>query len=487
MPNFFKKIFAYKDDPKLLIAFLSGLFIAVVFNFIIFSQFYFYQVVILMLFVLPVWTLLFFRHPKETLLASLIILISFNPGVPVMTGQDSSFIFLASDVVLIFTLWYLFIQKVFGNIKSTFPPLSFWKLGLPLLLWFASGAISIIPAVNKIVSYVELIRMFRLLLLFFATFNLVTQRDDLRLICRYLICAFVIQIFLVFAEYILGYPLFRLPGATRELDVVGDIVRPGGTLGHSSNFAKFATLCLPITLAYFNIVTDKRKKGALFFIFLCGLIALMLTVSRAGIICSFCAIILLLGAILKRSKRNKFVIGVLLVVLLSFSLGLGWLLGGQRLSRRLHNDSGSIASRPPMYVVAMNVIRSNWIFGVGISNYTLVAPKYDNTKERISITFPHPVHNIFLLYFAEMGILGLFSFMWFLGGTIRVAASLWKSHINLTDGLLFKAVWVGLIFTWLQGLIGWGFRSSVVHWAYLAILSAAMAAFRYKLKESKYV
>ncbi len=468
----------------MLIAFILGLFVALILNFIILTQFYFYQVFIFILLVFPVWAFFFLRHPKETLFASLIILISFNPGVPIMPGQDSSLSFLASDVMLIFILCYLLAQKVTEIRKSSFFPPSFWKLGLPLLLWFVSGIISIIPAENKMVSCVELIRMFRILLLFFVVFNLFTQRDDFRFICRYLIYAFAIQIFLVFLEFILGHPLFRLPGAARELDVVEDILRPGGTLGHSSNFAKFATLCLPITLAYFNIVTEKPRKVMLLLIFLCGLIALVLTVSRAGIICSFFAVILSLAVILKRAKRNRLAIGILLVVFLFFGLGLGWMLGGERLLNRLHNDIGSLASRPPMYVVAMNVIKSNFIFGVGISNYTLVSPKYDQTIERISITFPFPVHNIYLLYFAEMGIFGFFFFMYFLGGTIITAYSLYKSHIYSTDALLFKAVGIGLIFTWLQGLTGWGFRSSLIHWAYLVILSAAMASFKYKLKSS---
>jgi putative inorganic carbon (HCO3(-)) transporter len=64
------------------------------------------------------------------------------------------------------------------------------------------------------------------------------------------------------------------------------------------------------------------------------------------------------------------------------------------------------------------MIESNLLFGVGINNYTQTAGDYDFTLERVTSEFPRPVHNMYLLVLAEIGIFGFLAFMAFLLGML---------------------------------------------------------------------
>ena len=130
-----------------------------------------------------------------------------------------------------------------------------------------------------------------------------------------------------------------------------------------------------------------------------------------------------------------------------------------------------------MYSLAVNIIKHKPFFGVGLNNYTLISPKYDNTG--ITEVFNHPVHNIYLLYAAEVGIPGAVCFVWFLIGTIGLAFKISTQVRASLDSALLKAIGVGITCSWLQGLIGWGQRSSIVHLSYLGVLAGMLAAHKY--------
>ena len=81
---------------------------------------------------------------------------------------------------------------------------------------------------------------------------------------------------------------------------------------------------------------------------------------------------------------------------------------------RLSNDTRlevkSNSERIELYKDSWELIKDNWLFGVGIGNYTL---EIGNRKSEIldDNVFIQPVHNVFLLIWAEIGIFGLLFFI----------------------------------------------------------------------------
>lgn len=466
----------------LLLYCLAGIVSGSILLFSLISRFYFYEAVVVGILVVPIVIFFMIRSSRRSLLGLLVLAIPFNPCFHIVRNDSSLFNldlnFWTSDLIVIFVFIYLSMSKGLGVRERQNSHALLWQLGLPLLLWIIAGALSIVPAVNKGIAIIELIRMVRIFIIFAAIFFLVEKPEDIHLIATCFVIAFAIQTVFVFAEYALGHPLFRLPGDSREADIVGAILRPGGTMGHSGNFAKLAALSLPICLAFIYTVRKNIWWITIGAVLISGLVALMLTVSRAGLGTSLFGLGWLFLIMLKNKRRNM-LRTLAALSLFVIAVVLAWHIGGDRLKSRMSEDFGSALSRPQQFSVAWNVIKAHPFIGVGLNNYTLIAPHYDHTREAISITSPQPVHNIYLLYAAEIGIPAAVCFIWFLGATIALAFKVSPQVGSPSASALLKSIGVGITCSWLQGLIGWGFRSSIVHISYLAVLAGVLAASKY--------
>ena len=459
-----------------------GLYFGAILCYVLANEFYFYQAVLAAMFGVPIVILFLLYSPRRTLLGLLVLTIPFNPSFHLVRDNSTEFslgiAFHTSDIIVIFIFVYVFISKINANDKKLKSFASIWHLGLPLMLWIVAGIVSILPADNKAIAILELVRMLRMYMIFSAVFLLVKKPKDIRFIAACLVIALSVQSVLVLMEYVLGQPFFRLPGGTRGVDIASDIYRPGGTMGHSGNYAKFATLCLPVCLAF--MLTIRNNIGRIFFGGTCisTLLGLILTLSRAAIAASLFGLFWLLLIKLRTMKQNKLMVLALFIFLI-LGLAMSWRVGGNQLMLRIKDDGGSAITRPQMFSVAWNVIKTHPFLGVGLNNYTLIAPEYDRTREAISIEFPHPVHNIFLLYAAEIGIPGAVFFIWFLVGTILLAFKHSSQARISSVSVLLKAIGVGITCAWLQGLIAWAFRASIVHSSYLVIFAGALVALRH--------
>jgi len=105
-----------------------------------------------------------------------------------------------------------------------------------------------------------------------------------------------------------------------------------------------------------------------------------------------------------------------------------------------------------MMEVATRMIEANPINGVGLSNYVLAAPSYDYTSLRISNLFPLPVHNLFLLIAAEIGLIGSVALLLF---TLTVVRRGWRltraPHVGFA--VVAMAVMLGMIGFLIHGLV----------------------------------
>ncbi len=142
-------------------------------------------------------------------------------------------------------------------------------------------------------------------------------------------------------------------------------------------------------------------------------IALIFTWSRAAWLALFIclAVLLIIGLVRKNLLRQKSILEIILVLGLILFI-LFNLYQNLFVTRTLQNERLEIKSyneRIMSYKNFFQIIKNNWLTGTGIGNYTLIL--HDQINKNLASFNYQPVHNTFLLIWAESGIMGLIFFL----------------------------------------------------------------------------
>ncbi|MCX7778719.1 MAG: O-antigen ligase family protein [Patescibacteria group bacterium] len=225
----------------------------------------------------------------------------------------------------------------------------------------------------------------------------------------------------------------------------GRLLRIYGSLPHPNILAGFLVFVIFIAfLAYF--LTQKTWQKY-FFLLATSLIAigLLLTYSRAGLVSLILTIIIFSLVLLKKNLahlRTPFFefFGLVLIAALIFGgFFVHDLITRAQLKGRL--EKISLSERISSFQQSQKVIQENFLFGVGLGNYTLhLAQKYPN----LSVWDYQPIPNIYLLVLAELGILGLILFLFILFYSL--------SKFSILHSIFFPLLVVGLFDHWLFSL-----------------------------------
>ncbi len=236
--------------------------------------------------------------------------------------------------------------------------------------------------------------------------------------------------------------------------ISGRWLRAYGGLDHPNIFGGVLAISLIIVaylLAKKKVIRGKTEVIESLFLFIfyfVALFALFFTFSRAAWLALALGLIFLLIAFI--AKRDHWVIGRF-IVLIFFSLAMIFIVAypyrslvAVRVSDHTRLEQKSIQQRETYLIQAKNLIKNNWAFGVGIGNYTLALAKRDTNSQNIWAY--QPVHNVFLLLWAESGIFALIFFLLFL-------FLLKKNRRTILAGAVFIALLVLMLFDhWLLSL-----------------------------------
>ncbi len=201
-------------------------------------------------------------------------------------------------------------------------------------------------------------------------------------------------------------------------------LRAYGSLDHPNILGGLLAIGLLLTI-YFLLIYFNRNNNELHFKKLCFyvcnflfipifLISLVFTFSRgawAGLIVGI--LIFLFIAVARRDlfsqrKLLRIIMVSGIIVFIFFNLYEDLFL--TRLSNDTRLEIKSNMERVESYNTAKNVIYENWLLGVGIGDYTKYI--YKNINSNLESWNYQPVHNIYLLVIAEIGIIG---FLFFIG------------------------------------------------------------------------
>lgn len=132
-----------------------------------------------------------------------------------------------------------------------------------------------------------------------------------------------------------------------------------------------------------------------------------------------------------------------------------------------------IRSRLEINEIAERMFLDAPLFGVGLNNFEVVLPAYE---QHPVIFFGHPVHNLYLLYLSETGLVGMVGFAVVGAGVLAAAVRLARSPDRFLGGLGVGGVAV-LAFFAVEELLGFSLRQDVplaLFWMVAGLVAAGL-------------
>ena len=335
-------------------------------------------------------------------------------------------------------------------------------LVLPCVIYMIAGVVSTLNALYYDLVFFELFRATTLIMVLILTMNL-RSRQHLRIFLIFLMVGICFEGTLASVQYATGKTMgLGLFGEERLVvqNIGFQFSRATGTIGHPNILAYYFEILLPIAFALFLGTQSKWTRTLCFVALILGLAGILSTLSRGAWLTlplSFTLVFLVLYA------KKLFHIKTVLYLALAGIIGaIGLIFAYPTIEKRLtHDDYQSAAMRMPLNEAAFSVIKQFPIVGIGMNNFVEVFTKYDSTgKSRILRGSKNPVHNLYLLVWAEVGLFGFLAFLSIFAATFVVIA-----RLVFKVPFWYRAVLIGiaggLMAHMIHGLFDPGFKGSL--------------------------
>ena len=249
--------------------------------------------------------------------------------------------------------------------------------------------------------------------------------------------------------YFLGERSFNsLTPGIANAEVNGSLIfRPYATFSHPNVFAGFLVIGMIFLL---NFLLQERvllKKIYFAAVIVLGTTALFYTLSRAAVIVWFMSgltIIIAHWLNATNDRKIKLVninVFYMLSMLIIFITTLIMSPLGTRIAKSNFHEE-AIAKRINQYKQAAGVIKKNLLFGAGMYQYL---PALEAEKAIHGVIVNEPVHNIFLLYIAQTGLIGgLFSILFLYQTFNKLKKELASKKMRMTT--ILKIILLGIVF-----------------------------------------
>jgi putative inorganic carbon (HCO3(-)) transporter len=320
-------------------------------------------------------------------------------------------------LVLLYVRWVLLLAA--SPAREQIRPAA--RISRPLVWYLGFATLSTITAGDVSLSLRELFLLGELFLLYVYLVNWVRTSEDLRFVMAILLMGLAIEsLMMVYGAYV-GDTLW-VGGLRIRVDTDAGVVRVGGTVGPPNSAAAYLTLLIAPALSVLLTNAARSTKVIATCCAALGAMAMVPTQSRGG----WLAALLSLGFLwIATARRDLRTLAVPIVTAILIALVVA--LAGDTITTRLtSDDQGSAQSRFPLMQTAMEIIRDQPILGVGPNNYSTAMKQYGAVYGYWG-DWVYTVHNKFLLVWAETGLGGLVSFIWFLAATINLGWKGWSA------------------------------------------------------------
>jgi hypothetical protein len=219
------------------------------------------------------------------------------------------------------------------------------------------------------------------------------------------------------------------------------LMRSTGTFPHPNIFGGFQ-FCAMMATCYLYFIHSIKYKNLLRFGLLLQMLALTVIFSRAAFIALFISLSLYFLFQFrqpeKRLRIKQCAVTLLAATALSFSLFYPPLAARGGFVNYNTVAKGADSERLVYQKIACEMIKERPLLGVGLNNFQIESHRFF-PEGRI---LPSTVHNIYLLFGAETGLLGLTCFLLFLFSILK--SSLRCLHAQ--EGIFLFSLFIGLLF-----------------------------------------
>ncbi len=297
------------------------------------------------------------------------------------------------------------------------------RVSKPLAVYLAIVASSILWTGDKSRTVFEAFLLFQAFLIFVYLVNNLKTKRDILFVITFLAIGLAIQGTLMSATKVLSNDIQLGPIPFDYLDRTG---RVAGSFGSPNVAASFiALLFVPCLSLLLMDVSRPLKLIALFAISISSF-AIVATLSRGGWLATGISMTIFGIVALRNGWLSRWILAFLLLMAVVAAVVFYEPLA----SRLLGDDGGSINSRTPLMELSGNLILE-YPFGVGANTWDLAVEQQAASGNYRGDWFFF-VHNKYLLVLAEIGWIGFFAFMAFLGSTVLTG---WRGLKSCEPGL----------------------------------------------------
>ncbi len=395
---------------------------------------------------------------KDSLFWLLLLLVAYLPfQVALNLAPD---IDLMSGRVLILGLFFIWLISEFYQNKIRARDFFADKTSLALAIFFLLATMSIFVADNQIWGLRKLLVFVSVWPLFWLTRFLAGKEKEQRILIYVIIggAALVAGVALAQfgAQFVFGReavmsfwagkvtPLFSGAsfGALVALNpswlaaISGQtLMRAIGLFPDPHMLSFYLGLVFPFSLSFF--IFNKRYRFLLFIVNCLLLVALLLTFSRGGYLGLLAALAVFFGLGWQRFGRQaKRFLGICVLLAAAVLLLVGWPVIA-RLGASFNLAEGSNLGRLAIWQDSWALIKANPIIGKGLGNYSIAIDFNDQYRSAATS------HNLYLDLWAEIGFLGLSSWLLVLIVAAQAAWQKIKSAPAMAIGALAALAYFG--------------------------------------------
>jgi O-antigen ligase len=352
-------------------------------------------------------------------------------------GDTRGFEFGVTDWMVIALAITMLGSRRWAGRRPRVPPL--W---LPLTLYLAIAAASVLAAYVPVYAGFGLFKLLRAVAVYWVAYNWLRSEDDLRFVLLVLVAMVGIQFLLVLGQR------------------AGGLYRAVGSTPHPNTLAVYVNFMNMIFLAVLMSGRLRFPASAVVWTgFSMGTLIVLATFSRGALATMALGYGLVVSlSLLDRARPRKLVmVGIMALAALPLVVKTA----PSVIHRFQTAPVESGLSRQQANAAALEMARNHFL-GVGLNNYSHVV---NNTAYSRFVPLEADrgiVHNVYLLQASELGWVGLAAFL------LVVAGFFWRAGRFLarrTDDLASAVaigIFVGMVALWAQSLLEWLFRQTYV-------------------------
>jgi len=358
------------------------------------------------------------------------------------------------------------------------PTASLGWSGIWLLVMFCCLWLYPFHSINNTRSFALVIEWTRFIIIFAFLARYIHSRQMLKWIVYGILIQIWLEGFVALAQYATGGKLgLTFLGETRVKEMPmpgGALIRSGALLSHPNAFALWLVLVTPLPLALaLNPNFAVMRRMMLWATYFFGMTVLIMTFSRAGWLAAGLGLFVTYHMAQRRFGRPM-VVSIWMPVMVFMSIGLSLYMLSPEIHHRISGDDGrSSFARIPQFATAINIIAHMPFTGTGIGSYSPYISEFANFDGRYLSALFFRVHNGWLLWTAETGLISGLAYLFFWISVGKRGWGCWRIKDDFL-ALTGLAALVGLGGWWLKSMANIhtvnNDQSVVLHWALVWIV-----------------